>query len=176
MRGANVLLCAAALLLPAGLLQQAEAQVSIQIGGAPPSCPYGYYNYAPYRCAPRGYWGSNYFYNGIFLGVGPWANWGYNHGWGHHHFSGARRSNDRPGYHGGGHSSPHGRPGGGRPETHGNVGHGSPSHGGGHATGGHPTAGHASGGHASGGHASGGHASSSHGGDSHGGGGHDNGH
>jgi hypothetical protein len=30
----------------------AQAQVSISIG-AEPSCPYGYYDYAPYRCSPR---------------------------------------------------------------------------------------------------------------------------
>jgi hypothetical protein len=72
MRGTNVLLFAAALLVPAGLIHTADAQISIQIGTPPPNCPYGYYNYAPYRCAPRGYWGQNYFYNGIFLGAGPW--------------------------------------------------------------------------------------------------------
>lgn len=35
-----------------------------------------------------GFYGPGYFYNGIFLGVGPWASWGYNHGWGDHRFSG----------------------------------------------------------------------------------------
>jgi hypothetical protein len=28
-----------------------------------------------------------YFYNGIFLGIGPWANWGYRPGWDGHRFS-----------------------------------------------------------------------------------------
>ena len=28
---------------------------------APPSCPYGYYSYYPYACAPYGYYGSDYF-------------------------------------------------------------------------------------------------------------------
>jgi len=32
---------------------------------------------------------SGLFLGGIFLGVGPWANWGYSHGWGGHRFSGA---------------------------------------------------------------------------------------
>ena len=57
---------------------------------APPVCPYGYYNYEPYGCAPSGYYGQGYFYNGIFLGVGPWSNWEYGHGWGGHRFDGPR--------------------------------------------------------------------------------------
>jgi hypothetical protein len=63
-----------------------RAQVTISIN--PPVCSYGYYDYAPYGCAPSGFYGPGYFYNGIFLGVGPWASWGYNHGWGEHRFSG----------------------------------------------------------------------------------------
>ena len=50
-------------------------------------CSYGYYGYAPYSCAPMGYYGPGYFYNGIFLGMGPWGGWGYSHGWGGHRFS-----------------------------------------------------------------------------------------
>ena len=49
----------------------APAQLSISIGTAP-SCPYGYYDYAPYRCSPRGYYGPQYFEGGTFIGVGPW--------------------------------------------------------------------------------------------------------
>src|ERR1700733_2332690 len=51
----------------------APAQVSlgVQIGPAP-VCPYGYYDYAPYRCAPYGYYGSEWFTNGVFVGAGPW--------------------------------------------------------------------------------------------------------
>lgn len=30
-----------------------NAQVSVDVGVAP-ECPYGYYDYAPYRCAPYG--------------------------------------------------------------------------------------------------------------------------
>ena len=48
-----------------------QAQVSISIG-APPSCPYGYYDYAPYTCSPSGYYGPQYFSSGVFVGVGPW--------------------------------------------------------------------------------------------------------
>jgi hypothetical protein len=51
-----------------------------------PVCSYGYYDYAPYACAPYGFYGPGYFYNGIFLGMGPWAGWGYGHGWGGHRF------------------------------------------------------------------------------------------
>src|ERR1017187_6497508 len=56
-----------------------------------PTCVYGYYDYEPYACAPFGFYGDGYFYNGIFLGVGPWSNWGYGHGWGEHRFRGGGR-------------------------------------------------------------------------------------
>ena len=49
----------------------ARAQISINIG-VEPSCPYGYYDYAPYRCSPDGYYGPQYFNGGAFIGVGPW--------------------------------------------------------------------------------------------------------
>jgi hypothetical protein len=48
-----------------------EAQISINIG-VEPVCPYGYYNYAPYQCAPFGYYGPTWFSGGVFLGAGPW--------------------------------------------------------------------------------------------------------
>ena len=50
---------------------KADAQVSINIGAAP-ACPYGYYDYAPYACAPYGYYGSEWFVGGVFIGAGPW--------------------------------------------------------------------------------------------------------
>jgi len=51
----------------------APAQVSIGIGiGAAPICPYGYFDYAPYECAPYGYYGPDWFVGGAFLGAGPW--------------------------------------------------------------------------------------------------------
>jgi hypothetical protein len=85
-------------LLPFGILAPAaKAQISIGIG-IQPVCSYGYYDYSPYACAPVGFYGPGYFYNGIFLGMGPWAGWGYGHGWGSHRFV-----NDGGGrYHGGG--------------------------------------------------------------------------
>jgi len=76
------------LLAPLALVPAASAQVVIGVGINPPVCAYGYYNYRPYGCAPSGFYGPGYFYNGVFLGVGPWANWGYGHGWGEHRFSG----------------------------------------------------------------------------------------
>src|ERR1017187_2162152 len=63
------------LLVPLALVPTASAQIAIGIGVNPPICSYGYYDYSPYGCAPMGFYGPGYFYNGIFLGVGPWANW-----------------------------------------------------------------------------------------------------
>jgi hypothetical protein len=48
-----------------------EAQVNIEIGAAP-ECPYGYYQAAPYGCAPYGYYGPEWFTGGVFIGAGPW--------------------------------------------------------------------------------------------------------
>ena len=50
---------------------KAAAQVTIDIGVAP-DCPYGYYGYAPYNCAPDGYFGPEWFNAGAFIGTGPW--------------------------------------------------------------------------------------------------------
>jgi hypothetical protein len=47
------------------------AQVAIQIGPEP-GCPYGYYDFAPYHCAPYGYYGPEWFSGGVFIGAGPW--------------------------------------------------------------------------------------------------------
>ena len=93
-----------------------EAQVTVGIGVAP-ACPYGYYDYAPYACAPYGYYGPEWFSGGVFIGAGPWF-----HGpagfYGHvdHHFD------YRKGYHGalparGEHPADH------RVEFHGNAMH-----------------------------------------------------
>lgn len=60
---------------------RSHAQVSVTIG-APPVCPYGYYDYAPYACAPYGYYGPEWFVNGIFIGAGPWFH-GPEHFYGH---------------------------------------------------------------------------------------------
>lgn len=85
---------------------QAQVRVGIGIGVAPgyvagpPVCAYGYYDYYPYACAPYGYYGPDYFVDGVFVGVGPWYHWGHpawfwNHGshgrdWDHDRWYGHR--------------------------------------------------------------------------------------
>jgi uncharacterized membrane protein YgcG len=59
----------AAALLSAGSV--APAQIGISIGVAP-VCPYGYFDYAPYNCAPYSYYGPDWFVGGLFIGAGPW--------------------------------------------------------------------------------------------------------
>ncbi|HXM44688.1 MAG TPA: hypothetical protein VN924_25850 [Bryobacteraceae bacterium] len=50
---------------------KAAAQVDVAVGVAP-DCPYGYYDVAPYACAPAGYYGPEWFVGGVFIGAGPW--------------------------------------------------------------------------------------------------------
>jgi hypothetical protein len=50
---------------------KAAAQVSVNFGAAP-ECPYGYYDVAPYNCAPSGYYGPEWFSGDAFIGAGPW--------------------------------------------------------------------------------------------------------
>jgi hypothetical protein len=64
------MLLAAAAGVTAGV-PAAKAQISVNIGPAP-DCPYGYYDVAPYGCAPAGYYGPEWFNDGIFIGAGPW--------------------------------------------------------------------------------------------------------
>ena len=61
--------------------QQLHAQIAVQIGPAP-VCPYGYFDYPPYECAPYGYYGPEWFTGGVFIGAGPWFHGGP-HFWGH---------------------------------------------------------------------------------------------
>jgi hypothetical protein len=61
--------------------QPAQAQIAVQIG-PPPVCPYGYFDYPPYDCAPYGYYGPEWFPNGMFIGAGPWYH-GRERFWGH---------------------------------------------------------------------------------------------
>jgi hypothetical protein len=57
--------------------------------GPGPVCAYGYYGYYPYACAPYGYYGSDWFVGGVFIGAGPWF----------HGFYGRRGYGfDRPGF------------------------------------------------------------------------------
>jgi hypothetical protein len=135
-----------------GSLSIAPAQVSVNIGVAP-VCPYGYFAYAPYDCAPYGYYGPDWFDGGVFIGAGPWFH-------GHHGFYGHvdERYDPHHGYHGplpargeapfgGFHAGPaydeHGHEGhaghdGGGEHSPGFSGGGAPGHfGGGHEGGGH---------------------------------------
>src|ERR1035438_8410927 len=50
---------------------QTQAQVAVEVGVAP-ECPYGYYDVAPYDCAPYGYYGPEWFTGGVFIGAGQW--------------------------------------------------------------------------------------------------------
>jgi uncharacterized membrane protein YgcG len=61
---------------PAAPRTGAPAQVSVQIG-VEPGCPYGYFDYAPYDCAPYGYYGPDWFTGGVFIGAGPWFHGGH---------------------------------------------------------------------------------------------------
>jgi hypothetical protein len=72
----------------------AAAQVSVSVGVAP-VCPYGYFAYAPYNCAPYGYYGPDWFVGGVFVGAGPWFH-------GPDHFAGHvdNRFDPRHGYRG----------------------------------------------------------------------------
>ena len=98
MRGLKFLLWTLILLPSLALVHEVAGQVAVVVGGPPPACPYGYYSYPPYACAPYGFYGPGYFYNGIFLGIGPWRNWGYTHGWGYQRY--------HPGGYGPGHGYP----------------------------------------------------------------------
>ncbi len=55
----------------AGTMSFAPAQIAVQIGPAP-ICPYGYFDFPPYNCAPYGYYGPDWFVGGVFIGAGPW--------------------------------------------------------------------------------------------------------
>jgi len=93
---------------------QAQVRVGIGVGVAPgyvagpPVCSYGYYDYYPYACAPYGYYGPDYFVNGVFVGVGPWYHWGhptwfwnrggYVRGWDHDRWYGHRDWDAHRGY------------------------------------------------------------------------------
>ena len=90
---------------------QAQVRVGIGIGvgpayvAGPPVCAYGYYDDYPYACAPYGYYGPQYFINGVFIGAGPWHHWGHpawfwNRGWygGGDRWYGHRDWDDHRGY------------------------------------------------------------------------------
>jgi len=89
------------LMIMLGGLTVAKAQVSVGVGVGvgpvvetpvyvEPVCQWGYYPYYPYDCVPYGYYSSDWFIDGFFIGVGPW--YGYHwHGrgydrWCHSHY------------------------------------------------------------------------------------------
>jgi hypothetical protein len=64
MRGLKgVLLATVAVIGFTAAAPKAEAQVDVNVGVAP-DCPYGYYDVAPYACAPVGYYGQEWFVGG----------------------------------------------------------------------------------------------------------------
>jgi hypothetical protein len=72
MRGITFLMLAAAGAIGfTASAPKAQAQVAVEVGVAP-ECPYGYYDAAPYNCAPTGYYGPEWFNGGVFIGSGPW--------------------------------------------------------------------------------------------------------
>jgi hypothetical protein len=68
---------------PSAQAQPVVFGVGVGVGpvyvGPPPGCPYGYYGYYPYACAPYGYYGPEWFSGGIFIGAGPWFHGFYGH-------------------------------------------------------------------------------------------------
>ena len=145
----------AALALAAPSTDHAQVSIGVNIGAAP-VCPYGYFDYAPYDCAPYGYYGPDWFNGGLFIGAGPWfrgprgfyghvdnrydPHYGYRGpmpGRGAMPFNNFRGNEARDGR---GHigNAPHGPEGEHAP---GFSGHGGPG-GGGHAGGGHAGGGH----------------------------------
>ena len=66
-----LVLAVLAIALLGGTSPAPAAQVAVDIGVAP-ECPYGYFDYAPYDCAPYGYYGPDWFVGGLFIGAGPW--------------------------------------------------------------------------------------------------------
>src|SRR5271154_7448925 len=73
-----------ALLLFAPYAHAQRVVVGVGVGpgyyGAAPACEYGYYGYAPYACAPYGYYGPSWFSGGVFIGAGPWYRGWYGRG------------------------------------------------------------------------------------------------
>ena len=84
MRYLKYLALLALLALPVAYAQ-AQVSIGVQIGpsyglyNAPPVCAYGFYPYYPFACAPYGYWGPDYFVDGVFIGVGPWDRFYFTH-------------------------------------------------------------------------------------------------
>jgi hypothetical protein len=101
-----LILLAAVIAIPAAYSNaQVSFGVGVQIGpdygyyNPPPVCPYGYYPDYPFGCAPYGYWGPEWFVDGVFIGAGPWYHFYYSHpdfyrGYYAHRFYGDRDRRD----------------------------------------------------------------------------------
>jgi len=87
MRYPRVLVVLALCLIAVPAAHAQPVVVSVGIGApvvvaGPPVCAYGYYPYYPYACAPYGYYGTDWFVGGVFIGAGPWYHGYYGHpGW-----------------------------------------------------------------------------------------------
>jgi len=57
--------------LTPGQVPLKQEPVALEVGIAP-DCPYGYYEASPNACAPYGYYGTEWFAAGKFVGAGPW--------------------------------------------------------------------------------------------------------
>src|ERR1700742_4339292 len=136
---------AAALLL----ITSARPQVAVGVNiGPAPVCPYGYFDYPPYDCAPCGYYGHDWFTGGVFIGAGPWFH-GPHGFYGHvdnrydpyHGYVGPMPGRGEPAFnHFHANEGRDGRGHVGNPGHDGGSEHGLPggNHGGGHPGGGHP--------------------------------------
>lgn len=103
-------------LFPASYAHAQHIAVGIGVGpvapvyyGPAPVCAYGYYGYYPYACAPYGYYGPDWFANGVFIGAGPWFHGFYGRPYGFYGrgyygrgYYGGRAYYGRRGYYGGG--------------------------------------------------------------------------
>lgn len=82
MRHLRYLVLLAGLVLPTAY-SQAQVSIGVRIGptyglyNAPPVCEYGFYPDYPFGCAPYGYWGPEWFVDGVFIGAGPWDHFYY---------------------------------------------------------------------------------------------------
>jgi hypothetical protein len=116
MRYLKVLALLSILLVPAVV---SHAQIAVGVGVAPyaygpaygygpPACSYGYYDYAPYACAPYGYYGPEWYSGGIFIGAGPWfrRGFGFREGFRGGYAYGRREGFARPGFAGRGGFAP----------------------------------------------------------------------
>ena len=92
MRSMRLVLIAMLLALPFAVTANAQMDEGVGVGPAvayapeaygPPVCDWGYYAYYPYACAPYGYYGPQWFYGGVFIGVGPWYGRGWGRGYGY---------------------------------------------------------------------------------------------